>query len=75
VEKWEASNTPTIRRLNPSCRHQLSRIAPEEPTRMIVVRTIINLFDTIILLLMASFDDLDSFEMTRDLIRGRLALA
>jgi acyl-lipid omega-6 desaturase (Delta-12 desaturase) len=27
VEKWEASNTPTIRRLNPSCRHQLSRIA------------------------------------------------
>jgi hypothetical protein len=23
-----ASNTPTIRRLNPSCRHQLSRIAP-----------------------------------------------
>ena len=26
----EASNTPTIRRLTPSCRHQLSPIAPEE---------------------------------------------
>src|SRR5882762_5242183 len=26
--KVEASNTPTIRRLIPSCRHQLSRIAP-----------------------------------------------
>lgn len=24
----EASNTPTIRRLTPSCRHQLSRITP-----------------------------------------------
>src|SRR6516162_8945325 len=24
----EASNTPTIRRLTPSCRHQLPRIAP-----------------------------------------------
>jgi hypothetical protein len=29
LEKWEASNTPTIRRLTPSCRHQLSRIAPQ----------------------------------------------
>jgi hypothetical protein len=29
VEKWEASNTPTIRRLIPSCRHQLSPIAPK----------------------------------------------
>jgi iron(III) transport system substrate-binding protein len=27
MEKWEASNTPTIRRLNPSGRHQLSWIA------------------------------------------------
>jgi hypothetical protein len=26
----EASNTPTIRRLIPSCRHQLSRIAPRD---------------------------------------------
>src|SRR5271169_2879205 len=26
----EASNTPTIRRLTPSCRHQLPRIAPGE---------------------------------------------
>jgi len=25
----EASNTPTIRRLTPSCRHQLPRIAPQ----------------------------------------------
>src|SRR5271155_4559179 len=25
----EASNTPTIRRLTPSCRHQLPRIAPD----------------------------------------------
>jgi hypothetical protein len=29
MEKWEASNTPTIRRLNPSGRHQLSWIAPK----------------------------------------------
>src|SRR5882762_5971396 len=34
----EASNTPTIRRLNPSCRHQLPRIAlhhlgPDTPLR------------------------------------------
>jgi transposase-like protein len=28
----EASNTPTIRRLNPSCRHQLSPIAPSTRT-------------------------------------------
>ena len=27
----EASNTPTIRRLTPSCRHQLPRIAPAKP--------------------------------------------
>src|SRR5439155_18471856 len=27
----EASNTPTIRRLTPSCRHQLLRIAPPLP--------------------------------------------
>jgi hypothetical protein len=27
----EASNTPTIRRLTPSCRHQLPRIAPRRP--------------------------------------------
>src|SRR2546430_12779657 len=26
----EASNTPTIRRLTPSCRHQLPRIAPSD---------------------------------------------
>ena len=27
MEKWRLSNTPTIRRLTPSSRHQLSRIA------------------------------------------------
>src|SRR5277367_2254730 len=36
----EASNTPTIRRLTPSCRHQLPRIAPQSmcacwPHRMV----------------------------------------
>src|SRR5262249_55226561 len=30
VEKWRLRNPPTIRRLNPSCRHQLSRIAPRQ---------------------------------------------
>src|ERR1039457_4997416 len=29
----EASNTPTIRRLTPSCRHQLPRIAPRQTAR------------------------------------------
>src|SRR5439155_5903761 len=33
----EASNTPTIRRLTPSCRHQLSPIAPPQ-TRPLALR-------------------------------------
>jgi len=31
VEKWGLSNTPAIRRLTPSSRHQLSRIAHVRP--------------------------------------------
>jgi hypothetical protein len=30
----EASNTPTIRRLTPSCRHQLPRIALKSKSRL-----------------------------------------
>jgi hypothetical protein len=36
VEKWRLRNTPTIRRLNPSCRHQLSRIAPPAQHRLVI---------------------------------------
>jgi hypothetical protein len=31
MEKWELRTPPTIRRLTPSCRHQLSWIAPPRP--------------------------------------------
>src|ERR1039457_2838615 len=34
----EASNTPTIRRLTPSCRHQLPRIAPTDACQLLSVR-------------------------------------
>jgi hypothetical protein len=36
VEKWRLSNTPTIRRLTPSSRHQLSRIAPSFVVAVVV---------------------------------------
>ena len=34
VEKWRLSNIPTIRRLTPSSRHQLSPIAPINPPEL-----------------------------------------
>jgi DNA-binding transcriptional regulator LsrR (DeoR family) len=34
----EALNTPTIRRLTPSCRHQLSALAPQQTKKMTMIK-------------------------------------